>query len=198
MRNFEERIAEIERRSEKIIKQRKQRRKHILMACVPLVLTVGIYTGLIAPNMHRKTAEDIPPGAAEGFTADMIESMTDSVVEIQVEGVNVCHTYSASTEIQTITGQFEEFSTRAPASGAFSDEAYENTKEDTPREEDRSYPMEDAASLGYAITLILEDGSKVEYYLQGNVLENRTEEKFYILTQGQLEELKTLIGIVQP
>ena len=58
--------------------------------------------------------------------------------------------------------------------------------------------MEDAASLGYAITLILEDGGKVEYYLQGNVLENRTEEKFYILTQGQLEELKTLIGIVQP
>ena len=198
MKSLQECQAEVFRRSEKRIKERKQRRKHILMVCIPVVM-VGLCAAFVLPGLYGPTkSAETAPGAADGLTADMIESMTDSVVEIQVESTNVCYSYSSSTELQTITGQLEDFSTRAPASGEFSDEAKENKKEDAPQEDDRSYPMEDAASPGYAITLILEDGGRTEYYLIGNILENCTEGYRYILTQQQLEELKTLLGIAQP
>ena len=190
MRNFEERIAEIERRSEKIIKPRKQRRKHILMACVPLVLTVGIYTGLIAPNMHRKSAEEAPPEAMETCPAGIMDSMTDSVVEIQVEGVNVCYSYSSSTKVQTISGQLEDFSTRAPASGALLDEEMQESAQ-----EDDSRTGADIAKQGYVITLILEGGGTKEYALVDNQLTDCAENRTYTLTKQQLQDLKSLLGI---
>ena len=50
MRSFEERIAEINRRSEIIIKERKKRRQRILTACIPVVLGTTLLIALFPRN----------------------------------------------------------------------------------------------------------------------------------------------------
>lgn len=195
MKSLQECQAEVFRRSEKRIKARKQRRKHMLMACIPMV-AVGLCVAFALPGFYDPPkAAEAAPGAAGGLTADMVK---DSVVEIQVEGVNVCYSYSSSTELQSITGQLEDFSTRAPTGGGFAGEVQENTTEETSQDDERMNDITDVTSPGYAITLVLDSGRTVEYFLFGNTLENITEGQIYRLTQAQVMELKTMLGIAQP
>ena len=51
MRNFEERKAEVFRRSENRIKERKRNRNRILAFCVPLCLIVTVWSIMILPAM---------------------------------------------------------------------------------------------------------------------------------------------------
>lgn len=195
MRNLEERIAEIERRSKKIIKERKQRRKHILMACVPVVM-VGLFAAFALPGFYDPPkATEIVQGSAGGLTAATVQ---DAVVEIQVESTNVCYSYSSSAELQTITGQLEEFTTRAPGGNGFQDEIPESINEESSQDDERLSAIADATSQVYAITLVLDSGRTVEYCLLGNTLENITEGQSYCLTRAQVMELKIMLGIAQP
>ena len=189
MRNLEERIAEINRRSKKIIKERKQRRKHIVMACIPLAV-VGLCVAFAFPGYYDppKSAEGKPEAMPEDFyPAGMVDEITEAVVEVQVEGVTICYSYSASSKVQSITGQLEDFSTRAPASGALQD------AEDV--QEDDSRNTTDAANPAYEITLVLADGSTKVYILVGNQLTDCTAGQNYTLTNQQLWDLKTQLGI---
>ena len=51
MRNFEERKAEVFRRSENRIKERKRNRNRILAFCIPLCLIVTVWSIMILPAM---------------------------------------------------------------------------------------------------------------------------------------------------
>ena len=43
MRSFEERLVEIQRRSEAIIKERRQIRRRVLLVCLPLFLCISLW-----------------------------------------------------------------------------------------------------------------------------------------------------------
>jgi len=82
MRNFEERKAEVFRRSEKRIKARKQRRNHILMACIPLALCLAILSAFLFPQLDdlkrvSESSNDQHSGALG--TEAVCEVYTDSV-----------------------------------------------------------------------------------------------------------------------
>lgn len=51
MRNFEERKAEVFRRSENRIKKRKRNRNRILAMCIPICLVITVWSIMILPAM---------------------------------------------------------------------------------------------------------------------------------------------------
>ena len=51
MRNFEERKAEVFRRSENRIKERKRNRNRILAMCIPICLVITVWSIMILPTI---------------------------------------------------------------------------------------------------------------------------------------------------
>ena len=69
MRELHECQAEVFRRSEKRIKERKQRRNHILMTCIPLVLCLSIFGAFLFPQMDD--LKQAPESSNEQFSGAM-------------------------------------------------------------------------------------------------------------------------------
>ena len=101
MRTLDECKAEVFRRSEKIIKQRKVVRRCVIAACVPLALVLSVCLAMMVPAMMPASAENEmaePPAmldAAEKYTESAIHTApTEESVTVVVEGVG----YSVSGE----------------------------------------------------------------------------------------------------
>ena len=199
MRNFEERKAEVFRRSEKRIKERKQRRNHILMACIPLVLCITILGAFLRPNVT-------PDGAADpGDTRPVVDgmgypiqspSLTCPIANITVSGNGFSQSYSEVEDLLLISDLLYSYGTRAPESNEIIDEAVpcegEDRKDHT---DDMSGIISDTTNALYTITMVTHEGVKTEYQLVGNTLTNLTTNQTYKLTQTQANELRTLLGI---
>lgn len=198
MRNLNECQAEIFRRSEKRIKARKQRRIHTLMACVPLVLCITLFSAFFLPGSLQKESAD--PSANEsamgGLTADKSESFPIPIARVTVSGLGFSQTYVDTSDVLLISDHLFSYETRAPEMdgtpnhSAVVDESYREESTD-----DVSDGIAESETTGYTITLLTHEGQKTEYCLAGKTLKNLTTEEIYTLTQKQANELKDLLGI---
>jgi hypothetical protein len=93
MRSFEERIAEINRRSDKIIKERKKRRQRILTACIPVVLGTTLLIALF------------PGGSGAGDTLNS----TRAVAKVIVVGDDYYRYHSSKKNVMEIYDQLQAF-----------------------------------------------------------------------------------------
>ena len=197
MRNFEERKAEVFRRSEKRIKERKARRNHILMACIPLVLCITILGTFLHPNVTPDGAAD--PGdtrpAVNGMGSDGFASLSCPIAKITVSGNDFSISHTEVAELLLISDQLYSYGTRAPSSNGTTDTVVD--EDDVPKDngEDVSGSIMDSANDAYTITMITHEGIKTEYQLVGKTLTNLTTNQTYRLTQTQANELRTLLGI---
>lgn len=200
MRNFEERKAEVFRRSEKRIKERRQRRKHVLMACIPLVLCLTIFGAFLFPRVT-------PDGAADpGDTRPVVEGMGNPIQspslscpisKITVSGNGFSQSYTEVEDLLLISDQLYSYGTRAPESNGITNEAVPDEgadhKENT---DDMSGIISDSTNAAYTITMVTHEGVKTEYQLSGNTLKNLTTNQSYTLSQTQVDELQKLLGIL--
>ena len=198
MRNFEERKAEVFRRSEKRIKERKARRKHILMACIPLVLCITILGAFLRPNVTPDGVAD--PGdtrpAVDGMGSPIQSpSLTYPIAKITVSGNDFSISHTEVADLLLISDQLYSYGTRAPSSNGNTDSVVD--EDDVPKDngEDVSGSIMDSANAAYTITMVTHEGVKTEYQLVGNTLTNLTTNQTYKLTQTQANELCTLLGI---
>ena len=197
MRNFEERKAEVFRRSEKRIKERKARRNHILMACIPLVLCITILGAFLHPNVTPDGAAD--PGdtspVVDGMGSDGFTSLSCPIAKITVSGNNFSISHTEVADLLLISDQLYSYGTRAPSSNGTTDTVVD--EDDVPKDngEDVSGSIMDSANAAYTITMITHEGVKTEYQLVGKTLTNLTTNQTYKLTQTQANELRTLLGI---
>lgn len=183
MRSFEQRIAEIDRRSKKIFAQRKQRGKHILMACIPLVVLLCTFA-LPAMMQAGSTASDGNGSPAEGKSG---------VVRIEISGMGISKVYEEPSDILLISDRLHACAVQDPESCGGTDES--RKEESTPDTGVVSGGVGDPADSGYTITLVMNGGGTAEYCLTGNTLVNRTTDQTYTLSQKQANELKDLLGI---
>ena len=200
MRNFEERKAEVFRRSEKRIKERKQRRNHILMTCIPLVLCITLFSALFLPGMLPGETKDpgVADGAVGGLTENKSESLTCAYTKIDVIGNGISLSYTKASDMLSISNLLASYVVNEPENSTsvdehprgddFQNESAENIYTGTTG-------ATSAAGTGYVITLTLHEGGTVVYRLTGNSLLNLAENKTYKLTQAQLKELNELLGI---
>ncbi|MCH5317616.1 MAG: hypothetical protein J1E05_06525 [Eubacterium sp.] len=80
MMNFEERKAEIFRRSDERIKTRKRNRKRILLSCMSLAIFVSVIGAVAAPSLMREFTKKSEAYWSDGLTEELpYESSVDSV-----------------------------------------------------------------------------------------------------------------------
>ena len=195
MRELHECQAEVFRRSEKRIKERKQRRNHLIMACLPLVLCITILGAFLFPG---GIPED--PGfngaAGGGLTEEKFESLSCPIAKITITGGNFSQTYREIEDLLLISDQLYSYGSRGNETNGTTDDSIASEGEDRKEHADDIYGnITDHSNVAYTITLVTHEGVKTEYRLAGKTLENLTTKQTYHLSQTQVNELYELLGI---
>jgi len=193
MRNLNECRAEVFRRSEMRIKARRQRRKNILLVCLPLVLCISAFSGFVLPAMIPVTSTDNP--RQETIYTYMSGAMgTDVIVglsagNVTVSGNGISHSYASATDVQRILSLLHRIGTVGGTDdGSESKESFTNAQSTASCQE--SNTVEE-----YKICVRWSDGSSTEYLLQGSLLiDQSTQEKFH-LGEDICYELKEALGV---
>ena len=116
MRDLNECQAEVFRRSEKRIKERKQHRKHILLACIPLVLCITLLA-TFSPRDTRTAAPEEPAinkAPMDGPAGNWDGSSNPSVLRIDVSGLDFSKTYTDTADIMLISDRLYTYSQSEP------------------------------------------------------------------------------------
>ena len=188
MRNFEERMAEIDRRSAEILKKRARRRKQLLTLCIPLVLCIGLFLWLLpggemesdklAPGMEMIQENAMANGTASGAVGGMggtrIE-ITDGII------ASVC---LDPMRTEPLANLLEEL-TALPESGMDISEGSNKDPGDENIAETEAVYDDGSPVLARNMTVIYPDGSKAEYRLYGNLLWRG--QRAFVLTAEQVE-----------
>ena len=198
MRSFEERIAEIDRRSKKIQAERKKRRAQALVVCVPLVLCLGVGTFLLRQDRAPTQLADRDTVAAFYPCATLAEDIAAPVLggSVEVVGQDLARYYTAPEKVDRIAAYLDAVSgDTVYYSSAFSKNE-DATDADLRKEEDSSDTLlDESVAEVYTITLVCADGSRTEFELSGNRLTNKTENREITLQAQQLHTLKVLLEI---
>lgn len=195
MRSFEERIEQIQIRSEKLRAERKRKRR-IAAACVPLVLCLGLYGIIALPSRQPpKTAGmGTPVGAV--YDGALYSQGGCPVEKICVSGMGESRTLTERSEIlpvmaylEPLVWQVTDFSVADSVTtrGENKDAAVEN-------ESAESF-FADSIEIECSITLILANGSREVFLFDGVQLENPQSGQTATLTRSQQKTLMTLLGL---
>lgn len=185
MREIDECKAEVFRRSEKRIKERKKKRNYILYLYIPLFMVVIVWSVMIMPEMMpKKAVKNIAEGVSEDSTTS--NSYVCPYTEVMIRNAGSSNDGSQRvTDKVKVARIFETiFALDESSGGGLTDD------EDAADQNEGTKYM-----TGYIITFVTEDGSEKVYALDNNELFNVDENTKTILTGSQLEELSTLLGI---
>ena len=196
MRNFEERKAEVFRRSENRIKERKRNRNRILALCIPLCLILTVWSVMILPAMLPAKMDN---AAEENIEFNGSMNDTDGAegkhiyLSVEVKGNN-SDFYAEITDASSVTGVYENIFL------AFENQGTGNglsgvTQEGTSDDESKDSANNSKDSYSYAITMNAADGSNRIYILDDNTLKDVSLDSTIILTDEQLGDLKQALGL---
>ena len=198
MRSFEERIAEIDRRSKKIQAERKKRCAQALVVCVPLVLCLGVGTFLLRQDRAPTQLADRDTVAAFYPCATFAEDIAAPVLggSVEVVGQDLARYYTAPEKVDRIAAYLDAVSgDTVYYSSAFSKNEAATDAELRKEEDSSDTLLDEPAAEVYTITLVCADGSRTEFELSGNRLTNKTENREITLQAQQLHTLKVLLEI---
>ena len=189
MRELHECQAEVFRRSEKRIKERRARRNHILMACIPLVLCLTIFGAFLFPQMDD--LKQAPESSNEQFSGamgtDEVGGLFAGSVEVSGNGVS-----SYYTSVENVQGIMRLIN------GIVAVPETDDT------DKDENLVVEDSTSTelkgdhkenGYRILVKRSDGSSVEYLLVGSMLIDQATQNEFHMSEDTCKELKDALGI---
>jgi len=189
MRNFEERLAEISRRSEAILLQRKKRKKQILTVCIPLVLCTAIAIPLILPKPKAETPGSVESAVLKEDVSNHANgnmsnstSVTTPFTAIEITNLSHSQTLTDQAQIARIIGYIHnviEFYVNDPTEP--------DTQENPPGgiADDNVYRIH-----AYKNDAIIESYSLSDAYV---LVDNKTG-KEYRLTTDEAESLTTLLS----
>ena len=189
MRNFEERKAEVFRRSEKRIKERKQRRNHILMTCIPLVLCLTIFGAFLFPQMDD--LKQAPESSNEQFSGAMGTDEVGGLFagSVEVSGNGVSSYYTSVENVQGIMRLINGI-VAVPETNDGDDLRDYITDESTSTDKNENYQ-----ESCYKIVVKRSDKTSTEYLLVGSVLIDQTTQQEYPVSEDAMKDLKNALGI---
>lgn len=194
MREINECTAEVFRRSEKRIKERRKKRNRILALVIPLCLIVTVFSATVLPEM-------MPLIRTKSDAAEMVGDSSGSgspfcsytAVEIQNIGLSP-ERYGKVTDKVAVTNLFNSIhSLFADVDGKVPNgsESFEAVESD----ENYGQPEASSKSKGYTIIFTTDDGSQSVYNLSENTLLNVNTNETAVLSDAQIEELLAFFGI---
>ena len=187
MRSLDERVAEINRRSERIIQLRKKRRKWALTGCVPVALCAVIFAAVAVPE--RQPTEGLVHGETGYYSAGVYGvvdgAMAGTVIEVTGSDLRLSHSTDAS--VSKILETIEHLLPSAAGTG------------ETPQLEsavqDNGSESTACGGTGYAIDIKRADGKMQSYLLLGNKLIDCGTGEACELSKMELQILETVLGI---
>ena len=200
MRNFEERKAEIFRRSENRIKERKRNRTRILAMCIPLCLVLTIFSVVMIPGMlpvGTDNAENLgfvsdgtaDQDGADGAVGSVGESKTHNFVSVTVKDGDYSNKF---TDMSSVNVVFHHIYDILEANGGYRDITDESGTGDN---------VEDATDAtakvgGIIITMTSVDGTDRVFLLDGLTLYDQAFKKEITLTTAQRNDLLVALELV--
>ena len=198
MRNFEERKAEVFRRSENRIKERKRNRNRILALCIPLCLIVTVWSIMILPAMMPASKSN--NNAGEGM--DIMGSVdgTDAAfvrVEVMSTGTATQSTILNDDVDEVAQIYYIVQSSFVNSGGGNKESANDKAEDDALTEENKDYSQSGTTNqfFGFRIIFTAENGTQTIYSLSGDKLINETTKQETILTVDQRSNLLDMLGL---
>ncbi len=195
MRNFEERKAEVFRRSENRIKERKRNRNRVLALCIPLCLVVTVGSIVTLPSLFTQKSNDVvyeDNGSSYGDTAPesagdffIKESKTHNFISVSVKGKG----YDGKiTDAASVGNVFDTIYDILEANGGYKDIIEDSVESEN--YENKDFVTESTMeSEQYIITMKSSDGTERICFLDGNVLYDQAFDNEIYLTNVQLNDL---------
>lgn len=200
MRNFEERKAEVFRRSEKRIKERKRNRNRILAMCIPLCLLITVLSVTILPSLlpayNKNMANDGTPEAVGGLTSTSAE-----FVSVSVSGDGLTQQTGILVENMDKVAQIYYSIDSAFVNAGESDNKHSagsGTTEEKVEDYGDNFSQSESTNLasGYMITFTTGIGTQSVYTLNGYVLTDNDTNKSVTLTDTQRLQILDQLGLV--
>lgn len=186
MRELNECTAEVFRRSENRIKQRKRKRNHILTLCIPVCLVAVLWSVMLSQEKTSVSMDDASKESMEMVAESNGTSKVHSYVAVEVQN---SRTSSEDKKIEDSVQITEIYS--------LMQELYETDGGET-TEDYTIYGHETSGTSTtdtYTIIFISEDGSKTSYRLYGGCLTNEETGESVSLNENQLVELQKVLGL---
>ena len=189
MRELHECQAEVFRRSEKRIKERKARRNHILMACIPLVLCITIFGAFLFPQMDN--LKQAPESSNEQYSGAMGQDEIGGLFagSVEVSGNGVSSYYTSVENVQGIMKLINGI-VAVPETNDGDDLRDYITDKSTSTDANENY-QENC----YKIIVKQSDGTSTEYLLVGSLLIDQTTLQEYPVSEETMKDLKDALGI---
>lgn len=196
MRNLDERMGEIARRSEEILARRKKRRIRVLSLCVPAVLCACICAAVFLPNAQQRNAGAAPEciGAKQGDAITCVEAQISGanaysrlVTDASEAGAICAVLESLLADAQQATTPQDEMQETAAWPDGSTQGGWEEIGFDYTGPVGKVYGG--AEFIGYRIDIIESDGTQRTYLLDGVFLTDRTAGICVRLTDAQRGEL---------
>ena len=198
MREINECTAEVFRRSEKRIKERKRNRNRLLAFCIPLCLIVTVWSIMILPAMMPASKSD--NNAGEGMDImGSVDGTAAAYVRVEVMSTGTA-TQSAilkddADEVAQI--YYTVQSSFVNSGGGNKESAKEEAEDDALTDENKDYSQSGTTNLssGFRIIFSTENGAQTIYSLSGDTLINETTKQETILAEDQRSNLLNMLGL---
>ena len=191
MRSFEERKAEVFRRSENRIKERRKARSRALAVCIPLCLIITVWSVTVLPAMLPVNNKN--SGAAAECTENISGASNSQNEYVRIETKNS----TAEDQTAIIKNDPEEI---AEAYRLVQSMLNGNEKNDIHRTEDHEQQQTaggnaNKAASAYKITFTATDGGQTCYILNDHVLIDIGTNKETVLIEEQYVQLLQALGV---
>lgn len=198
MRNFEERKAEVFRRSENRIKERKRNRNRILAMCIPICLVITVWSIMILPAMMPANKSNNSAGEGMDIMGG-VDGTEAAFVRVEVMSTGTA-TQSAilkddADKVAQIYHTMQ--SSFVNSSGGNKESVNDKAEDDALTEENKDYSQSGTTNLssGFRIIFTTENGEQTIYSLSGDKLINETTKQETILTEDQRSNLLNMLGL---
>ncbi len=197
MREINECTAEVFRRSEKRIKERKRNRNRILAFCIPLCLIVTVWSIMILPAMMPASKSD--NNAGEGMDImGSVDGTDASFVRVEIMSIGTATQSTIQKDDATEVAQiYSTLQSSFVNSGGGNKESVDEEAEDDALTENKDYSQSGTTNLssGFRIIFTTDNGAQTIYSLSGDKLINEKTKQETILTEDQRSNLMNMLGL---
>ena len=201
MRELNECTAEVFRRGEQRLKERRRKRRRALAVCIPVFLIAAVWPAIIFPPMVPEMATD-PLVQTDGETAGSAPEALAcpyTAAEIQEAGQEHYRTTADTAAVAEMFWAVQSLFADADGNGQIACENNQSDKNFPAEENNKNGDLIEASgkSEGYTITFTAGDGSQAVYDLSGNTLVNTETKETIILSDSQAAELMAVLGLAE-
>lgn len=202
MKDFEQTRAEIFRRSEERIKERKRNRRRALALCVPLCLAVLVCSALFLPSL-LPPQNDTAPSGTNGITEMPQQELSPSLPDAEHPFVAFTVRQAGNDAVctETESGAAVDAAFAQICAALLSQESYEelvgafSTDSPAMRDGEALQPSSSAAAQTYLITLKTASGASRTFALCENTLSDTAHAAKAQLSEAQAAALKAALGL---